>query len=594
MGLFASIRREYCYISCIGRTMFRLRRIKPDGTRILVDIVEEHAARTPTAAAIYYHDRTVSYRALDEGANRIARWAMGQGIKRGDVVALYLENCPEYLMTWLGLHKLGAVVALINTNLKGAPLAHCISICGSKLVIVGADLGDNYAEAASQMSAVPAVWASGGKIAGAGNLDAALAAVTTDAIDKSVRAGHTAKDNALYIYTSGTTGLPKAANFSHMRMMFMMYGFAGALNTTSRDRTYCALPLYHATGGICAVGMALTAGGAIILRRKFSASEFWDDCRKYRATLFSIYRRVVPLSGECAARRARAAARAARYGRQRAATGNLADIPARFAIPRIVEFYGATEGNVSMLNYDGKVGAVGRVPRYIALVHANPLGAFRYRPGNADPRPRRILHRMRAGRSGRSCRHDHQRGRDIISKAIRATPIRRRRSCVTRSSQRRRLVSHRRSDAPRRARLFLLRRPHRRHLPLEGRKRGDQRSRRSARLVPGIKEVNVYGVSVPGADGRAGMAALVANRDFDPSTLAGKIAGNLASFARPVFMRLRPEMEITGTFKLKKVDLVKDGFDPGRINDPLYWYNQASGCYEALSQRLMPISSPGG
>ena len=104
--------------------------------------------------------------------------------------------------------------------------------------------------------------------------------------------------------------------------------------------------------------------------------------------------------------------------------------------------------------------------------------------------------------------------------------------------------------------------------------------------VAGIKEVNVYGVVVPGADGRAGMAALVAAPGCDPAALGGKIEAHLAPFARPLFLRLRPEMEITGTFKLKKADLVKDGFDPGRINDPLYWYDQASGRYEPVTEEV--------
>ena len=585
MGLLASIRREYCYISCIGRTMFRLRSIKPDGTRILVDVVEEHAARDPTAIAIYYHDRTVSYRALDDGANRIARWAMDQGVKRGDVVALYLENCPEYLMTWLGLHKLGAVVALINTNLKGAPLAHCLSICGAKLLIVGADLGANYIEVASQISGAPPGWALGGGIVGTGNLDAALAAVTPDAIDKSVRAGHTAKDNAFYIYTSGTTGLPKAANFSHMRMMFMMYGFAGALNTTRRDRTYCALPLYHATGGICAVGMALTAGGAIILRRKFSASEFWDDCRKYHATLFQYigelcrYLLNVPPDP--------------RDGRHMlrgmAGNGLRPEIwplfKQRFAIPRVVEFYGATEGNVAMLNYDGKVGAVGRVPRYIRwfmqirlvrfdIVRETPIRGpdgfcVECEPGEVGEAVGMIT--ARPGHNFEGYTHAADTQKKILHDAFaKGDAWFRTGDLMRRDEHEYFFFVDRIGDTFR----------------WKGENVATSEVAEALGVVAGIKEVNVYGVTVPGAEGRAGMAALVASRDFDPATLAGKIAGNLATFARPVFVRLRPEMEITGTFKLKKVDLVKDGFDPERINDPLYWYNQASGCYEALSQTV--------
>jgi len=564
--------------------MFRLRRIKPDGARILVDIVEEHAARTPAAAAIYYNDRTVTYRALDDGANRIARWAMDQGIKRGDVVALYLENCPEYLMTWLGLHKLGAVVALINTNLKGAPLAHCISVCAAKLVIVGADLGDNYIEAASQISAAPPGWAMGGSVAGAGNLDAALAAVTPDAIDKGVRAGHTAKDNAFYIYTSGTTGLPKAANFSHMRMMFMMYGFAGALNTTARDRTYCALPLYHATGGICAVGMALTAGGAIILRRKFSASEFWNDCRKYRATLFQyideLCRYLVNVPPD------------SRDGqhtlRGMAGNGLRPEIwpifKQRFAIPRIVEFYGATEGNVAMLNYDGKVGAVGRVPRYIRWFMQIRLVRFDIAQEIPIRGPDGFCIECPPGEVGEAVGMITTRPGHNFEGYTRAA-----------DTQKKILQdAFAKGDAWFRTGDLMRRDEHEYFFFVDrigdtfrwkGENVATSEVAEALGVVPGIIEVNVYGVTVSGAEGRAGMAALVANREFDPATLAGKIAGNLASFARPVFLRLRPEMEITGTFKLKKVDLVKDGFDPERINDPLFWYNQASGRYEALSQK---------
>jgi fatty-acyl-CoA synthase len=101
-------------------------------------------------------------------------------------------------------------------------------------------------------------------------------------------------------------------------------------------------------------------------------------------------------------------------------------------------------------------------------------------------------------------------------------------------------------------------------------------------VVEGVREANVYGVAVPGMDGRAGMAALVAASDFDVTNLAQKIGNNLATYARPVFLRLQPEMEITGTFKQRKVDLVKDGFNPAVIRDPLYVFNQDTQRYEHL------------
>ena len=585
MELLESFRREYTYISCIGRTFWRLRRIKPDGARTLVDIVEEHAARTPAAIAILFQERTVSYRALDEGANRVARWAMGQGVKRGDVVALYRENCPEYLMIWLGLHKLGAVAALINTNLKGPALAHSISICGAKLVIVGADLGESYVEAAAHIDSKPGAWAAGGNVAGARDLDAALAALSSAPIDKTVRAGHTAKDNAFYIYTSGTTGLPKAANFSHMRMLYMMYGFAGAMNTGPRDRIYCTLPLYHATGGICAVGMALTAGGALILRRRFSASEFWEDCRNYRATFFQYIGELCryllnapphPDDGKHSLRGI-------------AGNGLRPEIwlafRKRFAIPRIVEFYGATEGNVAMLNYDGKVGAVGRVPRYMRWLMQTRLVRFDI----AQEMPVR-------GADGYCIECEPGEVGEAVGK-ITAVPGHGFEGYTRAADTQKKILNDafEKGDAWFRTGDLMRRDEHEYFYFVDrigdtyrwkGENVATSEVAEALGVVPGIKEVNVYGVTVPGAEGRAGMAALVAAPGFDPATLAGKIGGHLAPFARPVFVRLRPEMEITGTFKLKKVDLVKDGFDPGRIDDPLYWYNHASGRYEALSHAV--------
>jgi fatty-acyl-CoA synthase len=101
-------------------------------------------------------------------------------------------------------------------------------------------------------------------------------------------------------------------------------------------------------------------------------------------------------------------------------------------------------------------------------------------------------------------------------------------------------------------------------------------------VIPGIEEANVYGVAVPGMDGRAGMAALVVNHEFDRATLAAKLAASLASYSRPIFLRLMPQMEITGTFKQRKVELVKEGFDPSTIAEPLYWLDPATGQYEPL------------
>ena len=234
------------------------------------------------------------------------------------------------------------------------------------------------------------------------DLDAALANSPSAPLGKAPRQGVTAKDRAFFIYTSGTTGLPKAANFSHMRMLFMMSGFVGALTPRPGDRIYNPLPLYHATGGVCAVGVAFLSGGAVILKRKFSLNEFWTDIHKYDATLFAYI-------GElCRWLLNAPPGPHERDHHIRAITGNglrpeiWKRFQDRFAIPRIVEFYGATEGNVAMLNYDGTMGSVGRVPDYLEWLLPTRVVRFDVEREMPVRGPGWSLHRMRAGRGGRS------------------------------------------------------------------------------------------------------------------------------------------------------------------------------------------------
>jgi fatty-acyl-CoA synthase len=575
-----NLAREYTYLSSVARTFWRLRRITREGKRIFADVIEDWADKTPDAPAILYANRIVTWREFDRGANRFADWGRQEGIKRGDVVALFLENCPEYLMAWIGLNKLGAVAALINCNLKGVPLAYSIAIAKAKAVIVGAELCPALAEVARAIDPMPAVWSLGGKVGNAGDLDAALAAASPERPDAGVRAGLTAKDNALYIYTSGTTGMPKAANFSHFRMLFMMYGFAGALKTKSSDRTYVTLPLYHATGGICAVGMTLTAGGAVIIKKKFSVHEFWHDVRDQRATLFAYV-------GELC-RYLLNAPPDPRDGMHqlRGCTGNglrpeiWVPFQKRFRVPRIVEFYGATEGNVSMLNYDNVVGAVGRVPRYMRGLF--PVRLLRFdlsteqpvrgadgfciacEPGEVGEAIGGISDRPGRGFEGYTAKADTQKKilRDVFEKGdlwFRTGDL------LKQDRDGYFYFVDRLGDTYR----------------WKGENVATSEVAEALSAVPGIAEVNVYVVDVPGCDGRAGMAAVVAKNGFDPEGLAQRIG--LPPYARPLFLRLRPALEITGTFKLKKAELVKQGFDPAVIPDPLYWFDPAAARYRPLT-----------
>ena len=575
MSLTRTIRREYTYLTSIARTLWLLRLVKPNSTRSIVDIVERQARRRPGNIAIFYSDQHMRYAELDARANRYAHWALAQGIGRGAAVALLMENRPDYICAWLGLFKVGAQVALINTNLAGAALAHSIAISGAQHAIVGAELAESFRNAPFETA--PVLWIEGEN----GNLSTALAAAPDTSPGKAARAGITLKDRAFFIYTSGTTGLPKAANFSHMRMLFMMSGFVAALRPRPCDRIYNPLPLYHSTGGVCAVGMAFFSGGALILKRKFSAHEFWSDVHQYGATMFEYI-------GEICRYLLNAPPSPLDTGHSiRAITGNglrpeiWREFQERFAIPRIVEFYGATEGNVSMLNYDGRIGAVGRVPDYLEWLLPSRVVRFDVEKEIPVRGADGLCIECGPGEVGETLGGISKRaGREFEGYTNRADSDKKMLRDVFKKGD----VWFRTGDLMRRDRhgyfYFVDRIGDTFRWKGENVSTGEVGEVLAA--VPGILEANVYGVSVPGVDGRAGMAALVAGGDFNLTELPRHLK-TLAQYARPLFLRLSPRIEVTGTFKQRKVDLVREGFNPSTIADPLYFLAPGSGQYERLT-----------
>jgi fatty-acyl-CoA synthase len=577
LGLTGAVKREAIYLGSIARTLWLLRLVKPGATRSIVDIVEAQAKKRPDAIAIYYLDQAMSYAQLDARANRYAHWALSQGIGRGAAVALLMENRPDYICAWLGLFKVGAQVALINTNLQGAALTHSISISGAAHAIVGAELVENFRSAPFEKR--PAIWVEGEN----GNLSAALVAASDASPGKAARAGVTLKDRAFFIYTSGTTGLPKAANFSHMRMLFMMSGFVGALRPRATDRIYDPLPLYHSTGGVCAVGLAFFSGGALILKRKFSVHEFWGDVHKYGATMFEYI-------GELCRYLLNAPSSPLERGHSiRAITGNglrpeiWREFQDRFAIPRIVEFYGATESNVSMLNYDGTVGAVGRVPDYLEWLLPSRVVRFDVEKEMPVRGADGLCIECGPDEVGETLGGISKRaGREFEGYTNRADSDKKMLRDVFKKGD----LWFRTGDLMRRdghGYFYFVDR-----IGDTFRWKGENVSTgevgEALAAVPGILEANVYGVTVPGVDGRAGMASLVVDGDFNLEELPSRLKAHLASYARPIFLRLAPRIDVTGTFKQRKVDLVREGFDPSAIADPLYFLDPDTGKYE----RLMP------
>src|SRR5438874_1734413 len=265
-----------------------------------------------------------------------------------------MPNRPEYLALWLGVTRIGGVVSLLNTNLTGAALAHCINIVEPKHIVVAADLADAFATAQPLLTTDATIWPHRESTSNLRRIDRERGALSGAPIKPTDVPVLTIEDKALFIYTSGTTGMPKAANINHYRLMLASYGFAAVMDTRSTDRMYDCLPMYHTTGGVVATGAVLVNGGSVVLRDKFSAREFWDDVVRWDCTLFQyigeLCRYLINTPESPSERRHRI--------RLCCGNGLRPDVwpqfKSRFRLPHILEFYAATEGNCSLFNFEGK------------------------------------------------------------------------------------------------------------------------------------------------------------------------------------------------------------------------------------------------
>jgi len=595
MSLSAAISREAVFIAAVARTLNMTRHVNPDTKLTVNHWVERWARERAGSPAILCGDQVLTYAQLNEGANRYARWAAASGVAPGDVVTILMENRAEFIMAWLGIVKSGAVAALVNTNLVGHPLAHSIQLAAAKHIVMGAEMVSQYRDAAAQLPEQPKLWVTGEGAesqSGAENLDRSLAQFSGAALENPPPVF--CRDRALYIYTSGTTGLPKAAALSHMRVLHIMMAFQGAVNAKASDRMYDVLPLYHSAGGICALGPVLLTGASLVVRPKFSATEFWDDCRRYQPTLFQYVGelcRYLLNSPEHPHERDHALRIAIGNGLRPEIWPRFQD---RFKIPHIMEFYGATEGNVGMISYDGKVGAIGRVPWYARSIQKIRL--VRYD----------VEKQMPVRGSGGLCVEtaDGEAG-EAIGK-INNNVARERFDGYTKKEDTEKKILRdvfqkgdswfRTGDLMRRDRHGYFYFVDRTGDTFRWKGENVATSEVAERLsvFPGIREANVYGVEVPGGEGKAGMASLVADATIDLGGLAAHLEKNLPSYARPVFLRFQKAIEATSTFKQRKVELAKEGFDPEMIADPLYVRDGRSGHYERLTPELYAEIKNGG
>ncbi len=553
------------------RALERTARLDQDRSLTLPILIDLLAERLQEAPALTSRQGTLSYRGLARACHAYARWAVQERLEFGDVVCLLMESCPEYLAIWLGLSRLGITVALINTNLSGELLAQSLTTVAPRYVLTSARLAPTLEAVRGRLAPAVQCWALGAGAHALPRLDLAVAALAgggpPDALKH--RAARLA-DRALCIYTSGTTGLPKAANVSHYRIMQWSHWFAGLIDVTPADRMYNCLPLYHSVGGVVAAGATLVGGGTVVLRERFSASTFWQDVAAERCTLFQYI-------GELCRYLLNAPARPEETQHQlRLACGNglraevWVPFQERFHIPQILEYYAATEGNFSLYNCEQRAGSIGRIPPFLS--HRVPVNLVKFDVETALPV------RDAAGRCQRCAVNEVGEAIGQIMEDRGATRFEGYTDDAASAQKILRDVFfagdawYRTGDLMRQdAQGFFY------FVDRIGdtfRWKGENVSTTEVAGViggcRGVTDVAVYGVPVPHADGRAGMAALVVTPEFSLQTLRQQLTARLPAYARPVFIRLLSTLELTGTFKLRKQDLIREAFDPARVRDPLF------------------------
>ena len=571
-------------------------RIKPADLYTLADRLEEQARAYPERAFLIDGEQRFTYATVDAQANRMAHVFYAKGLRPGDVCAIAMENRPQFFFSWFGLVKLGVVVAFINTQVSGKPLVHALQSTAAKAVVVGEECLANLL-GTEGLPDVPLWLVEDALNPFDGELPTfvdshfgeLICAAPETVFPREVRAAITAETTTLLIFTSGTTGLPKAARYSHMRWMSSGDVMEVTLGATCDDVFYCCLPLYHGAAATSVTSTALRVGASIVVRRKFSVREFWADVRRNRITVFQYIGEICRyllnqpvVAGE--------REHSLRYMLGAGLTPeSWQRWLERFGPIQVFEGWGATEANANLINVDNYVGSCGRVPDW----SRTNLRLARYDvESDTHPRDENGFYQLcQPGELGEAMGFivDHPqigggRFEGYTSTAASESKIRRN---VFQAGD----AYWSSGD--------LLRYDDDGYFYFVDRI-GDTFRWKSENVstlevadtlsdMPGLELINVYGVQVPEHEGRAGMAAILmqSGHRFDPQAFYELTEARLPRYAAPIFVRVSAAADLTSTFKLRKVDLQRQGYSPGLFADPLFVRDESTRTYQPYSLQVL-------
>lgn len=566
----------------------------PMQTYTLADRLEEKVAAHGDKVFLVYGDDKQTYAQLNGMANQVARAAYASGLRCGDVASVMMENRLAFFHLCFGLAKIGVTIALINTQIRGRALSHAIEAAKSKALFVGEECWSLFQEIDYRPANVN-YWlledseTPKNSAVDAHSFTALLPQQSIADVDKSWREGARGDSFLFYIFTSGTTGLPKAARITQMKWLGVGDGMVHIMRIAHEDVFYCVLPLYHGAAGMSLTSTALSAGATIVVRRKFSTRQFWDEVRKNSITVCQYIGEIcryllnVPEQANDADNTLRKIMGAGM------GTDIWEKFQQRFGIEQVYEGWSATEANTNLINLENRIGACGRQPfpekHNARLVkwdfendcHVRDENGFLVpcKAGEVGEMIAMILNMPQTG----AARFDGYTDAVATEKKILRNVFQQ--GDMWWSS----------GD--------LLRFDEARYFYFVDRI-GDTYRWKSENVstmevaealgdFPDLAVINIYGVKVPDHEGRAGMAAIVMKEGalFDATAFYQFVSERVPRYAAPVFVRISGEADMTATFKLRKVDLQKQGYDPDRFSDPLFVRDEIAKTYVPFSSAVL-------
>ena len=565
----------------------------------IITFIEEIVDRNPERIQFICveDNRNVTLRFIDNYANQFYYWLQSNypKLKSRDTIAIMIANKPEFLALWMGIGKGGMTSALINTNILGKALFHCVDTstkdCEERILIIDGELKGNIpAHDVEELIKV------GIKVLYYDNtMIAQINSFPTTRPSVAPRENIKERDPLMYIFTSGTTGLPKAGKISHSRFFLASMPYGTLCQLSSSDRIYTCLPLYHSAAGMLGIGAAIRYGACMVLRKKFSARNFVPDCVKHKVTSMQYigelarYCLSAPISDQEVEMKLTTA-----FG-----NGMRADVwekfQKRFRVKHIVEFYAATEGNLALFNATDKIGALGYVPRLFDFLY--PIKLVKVLPENKQEPLRDsqtgfchtsavdevglmvgVIDNKRVDRRFDGYTDASANKKKVLTDVfVKNDTYFNTGDLLTRDAQGFFYWSDRVGDTFR----------------WKGENVATTEVENIISECSDIADVTVYGVEVPGCDGKAGMAAITLKTGdvtkFQWTELGQELKLHLPAYARPVFLRFikNNELAMTSTFKHQKNDLVKQGFDLCNVGDDVVFVKEGDVTYTRLNNDIM-------